>query len=248
MSDTFNNYLHWAWKRKAELTNIIIQRTNFTVHQGPFKGTRILPKAAWADGDVVGKLLGLYECELFDAVEEVIAAKPDLVINVGAADGFYGIGLGRRIGPECQIVLIDVVKESVDISRENARLNGINKIQFSTESSTESLGRYLEKYSRPFIFMDCEGFEEDLLVLDKIPELSKTSMIVESHDVWRPGLTEKLTERFKDTHMIKVISQGAKNPYMDITHDLCDYDKILLCCEGRPMTSTWLYMVPKNEL
>ena len=44
MSEAFNNYVHWSWKRREELTNLIFQRTNGCVYQGPFKGMRILPK------------------------------------------------------------------------------------------------------------------------------------------------------------------------------------------------------------
>ena len=92
MSDTFNNYVQWAWKRKSELTKIIFERTQGEVIQGPFKGMKILPKWAWGDGDTAGKLLGLYECELFEHVKDAVSKSPDVVINVGCAEGFYGIG------------------------------------------------------------------------------------------------------------------------------------------------------------
>lgn len=243
MSDALNNFVHWAWKRRAELTDLVFQRTNGNVYQGPFTGMKILPKWSWGDGDSAGKLLGLYESELYESIEEVISEKPDLVMNIGSAEGFYGIGFGMRT--DAQIVLIDVQEPAINIARENARVNNVNKIQFSTDSSVENFRSYLSRYSKPFIFMDCEGFEEDFLDLEKIPELVKTAVIVESHDCIRAGLTDKLISRFADTHLIKIIPQGAKNPYIDITHDLNDYDKTLLCCEARPSTMTWLYMIPK---
>jgi hypothetical protein len=245
MSDTLNNFVHWSWKRRAELTDLIFQRTNGQVYQGPFTGMKILPKWSWGDGDSAGKLLGLYECELYESIEDVVVSEPDLVMNIGSAEGFYGIGFGMRT--DAQIVLVDVQEPAINIARENARVNGVNKIQFSTDSSVANFRSYLSRYNKPFIFMDCEGFEENFLDLNEIPELEKTSVIVESHDCIRTGLTEKLINRFQDTHIIKVIPQGAKNPYLDIIFDLNDYDKTLLCCEARPSTMTWLYMVPKYE-
>ncbi len=242
MSDAFNNFVHWAWQRKAELTKIIFERTSGEVYQGPFKGMKILPKWAWGDGDTAGKLLGLYECELFEHIEQEIKKNPDLIINVGCAEGFYGIGLGKRTN--AQVVLIDVSNELLAIARENASVNKVNKIQFNSNSSIETLNNYLNKFSRPFIFMDCEGFEEELLFPEQMPALSHTSLIVESHDCFRPGITNRIIERFANTHDIKLITQGSKNPYSSITHDLSDYDKVLLCCEGRPSTASWLYMVP----
>jgi len=244
MSEAFNNYVHWSWKRREELTNLIFQRTNGRVYQGPFRGMRILPKWSWGDGDSAGKLLGLYECELFDSIETVINSCPDLVMNIGSAEGFYGIGFGKRL-PSAQVVLVDVSEAAINIARENAQVNQVNKIQFSTDSSVDNFRSYLAKYYRPFIFMDCEGYEEDFLDLEKIPELIKTTVIVESHDCIRAGLTDKLADRFKDTHKVTKIPQGAKNPYLDITYDLSDYDKMLLCVESRPSTMTWLVMEPK---
>jgi 16S rRNA G966 N2-methylase RsmD len=246
MSESYNNYVHWSWKRRAELTDLIFQRTGGSVYQGPFAGMKILPKWSWGDGDSAGKLLGLYECELFDSIERVIESNPDLVMNIGSAEGFYGIGFGTRL--TSQIVLVDVSESAIKIARENAQANSVNRIQFSTDSSVDNFRSYLSKYNRPFIFMDCEGYEEEFLDLEKIPELKKTSIIVESHDCIRRGLTEKLIERFKETHRIASIPQGSKNPYLEITHDLSDYDKMLLCVEARPSTMTWLFMEPKNEV
>jgi hypothetical protein len=44
----------------------------------------------------VPKLLGVYERELHDAVEAAVRAEPELIVNVGADDGYYAVGLARR--------------------------------------------------------------------------------------------------------------------------------------------------------
>jgi hypothetical protein len=243
MSEALNNYIHWNWQRRAELTNLIFERTKGEVYQGPFKGMKILPKWVWGDGDTAGKLLGLYECELFDSVEDAISKNPDITLNIGCAEGYYGIGMAMRTGNLS--VLFDVSQPTIAIARENAQLNKVNKIQFSTDCRAEAYSNYLAKATNPFIMMDCEGAEEELLDLDTIPELIKTSILVESHDCNRPGLTDKLVNKFSRTHNVKVIKQGAKDPYIDITADLPDYDKMILCCEARPSTMLWLYMTPK---
>jgi hypothetical protein len=93
--------------------------------------------------------------------------------------------------------------------------------------------------------MDIEGHERILLDLNLIPELNKCSVIVESHDCIVAGTTALITDRFKETHDVYILNQGAKNPYVDILHDLCDSDKMLLCCESRPSTMSWIYLDPK---
>ena len=246
MSEIKNEYVRASWARRAELTSLVYNRTEGRVYQGPFKGMKILHKFSWGDGDCASKLLGLYECELFDAIEQLISSDADTIINIGCAEGFYGIGLAMRTGTKT--VLVDVNETAINIARENAHVNGVNKILFTTECTIENYRSFLQTPKKPFIFMDCEGAEEDILDLEVMPELAKTSVIVESHDCNRPGLTDKLVERFSATHNIVKISQGNKNPYLPITEDLDDYDKMLLCVEARPSTMYWLYMVPKNEV
>ena len=244
MSEIKNNYIQASWARRAELTSLVFERTTGFVVRGPFQGMKILRKFSWGDGDSASKLLGLYECELFSDLEKVIATKPDIILNVGCAEGYYGIGLAKRTGSKT--ILFDVNKTAIDIARENARANNVNAIMFSNDCTVENYRSFVAAHDTPFIFMDCEGAEEDILDLNVIPELTKATIMVESHDCNRPGLTDKLIARFAETHQIKVIRQGDKNPYMPLIDDLDDYDKMLLCVEARPSTMSWLYLIPKK--
>jgi len=244
MSEVYNNYLEWADKRRKELNNIIFERTQGSVVRGPFQAMKILPKWEWGDSDYASKVLGIYECELYERIEQTINNHHDLIMNIGCAEGFYGVGFGLRT--DAQIVMVDPFQAVLNIARENAQVNSVNKIHFLQESNPDIFRSYLQKYKNPFIFMDCEGAEDQFLDLDQIPELEKTSIIVESHDCVIPGLTNKLKERFKDTHWIEEIRQGAKDPHVWIIDDLGDYDKYLICSESRPSTMTWLEMIPKH--
>jgi len=51
---------------------------------------------SWED-DRGSKLLGFYEQELRPFIEAVIEWKPDVVLNVGCAEGYYAIGMAKRI-------------------------------------------------------------------------------------------------------------------------------------------------------
>lgn len=242
MTDTYNNFVSWAWQRKHELTEIILKRCNHTVWAGPFRGMKILPQAQWGDGDLVGKVLGLYECELFASIQHAWDLQPQAIVNIGCADGYYGIGLARQL--PVPLLLVDTDTKSLDIARQNAQANRVSQVTYTDNSSTDFLSRWLQPYQNAVIFMDCEGCEKNILDMQKLPQLENCIIIVESHDVWLPGITSELMSRFQKTHQIDVISQGAKNPYLDITFDFSDFDKVLLCCEGRPQTATWLFMKP----
>lgn len=245
MSEALHNYVQWGWQRKGELLDLVYERTGGKVYQGPFEGMTIVRKFSWGDGDTAGKLLGIYENELYPAITHLTKILDfDLVLNIGCAEGYYGLGLARNL-PNTLCALFDINPTAIAICRENAKVNNINNVQFNTDCSVENIRSYLEASKRPFVIMDVEGHERVLLDLEVIPELSKTTVIVESHDCNIPGTTDLIVDRFKETHDVYTIPQGAKNPYIDILFDLCDNDKMLLCCESRPSTMTWAVMVPK---
>jgi Methyltransferase domain len=242
-TEAFHGFKHWAERRRAELTDIVGDRCNHTIQTGPFAGMICVPWWCWGDGDHLPKLLGTYESELYDIAEQQIAANPDFILNVGCAEGFWGLGMAMRT--QVPTVLIDVNPLALEIAETNAGANGLTNVTFSNECTIENIQHRLHAAQNPFLIMDCEGHEEYYLDLAAVPALSKTTILLESHDCFRPGMTDLITIRFGPTHDVMAITQGAKNPYVDVVSDLGDHDKMLMCIEGRPSTMTWLYMVPK---
>jgi hypothetical protein len=241
--ELLETYKLWHSKARAALTVEVWQRTKGVVVSGPFKGMNILPESKWGDGDYANKLLGLYESELYDIVEKEIAAEHDFILNVGCAEGFYGIGLAQRTG--LPTALVDIDADSLAIARKNAEANMVAGVEYINQSSPELIENLLSLFAKPFLVMDCEGYEEQYLDLSTVPSLAKTTVLVETHDCFRAGITERLEARFGATHEVVRVSQGAKNPYIDIIADFNDHEKLALACESRPSTMYWLYLVPK---
>src|SRR5262245_39167245 len=79
--------------RKQELENKLASITDDTITGGPFKGARL----SVSSSDRGSQLLGFYEQELHPFIEAVIEWKPDVVVNVGCAEGYYAIGMAKRI-------------------------------------------------------------------------------------------------------------------------------------------------------
>ena len=117
-------------EHRAKILPLIHQRCNSTVISGPFKGMKILPKYCWGDGDTAGKLLGLYEDELYPTIEEEITKNHDLVVNYGCAEGFYGIGMAMRL-PTTPVVLFDREQIALDVAKENANVNGVTTVSYT---------------------------------------------------------------------------------------------------------------------
>src|SRR5215813_4226420 len=94
-----NNPEAWDSIRNAMvlITPKIFQKLGNRVLTGPFKGMIVTDQPNWDDGNSTLKLLGCYEHELWDAIELAITRKPSAVINIGCAEGYYAIGLARRL-------------------------------------------------------------------------------------------------------------------------------------------------------
>ena len=59
--------------------------------------------------------------------------------------------------------------------------------------------------------MDVEGAEDFLLEPSRAPGLRTAEILVELHDMFVPGVTERLKARFEPTHTVSLISNSSDN-------------------------------------
>jgi predicted O-methyltransferase YrrM len=140
-------------------------------------------------------------------VEAIIARGYARIVNIGAADGYYAIGLARRM-PNTVVEAYEALEEHHPLLKRAAERNGVaDRVRMrglcTVEALDESLG---EGHGRTLVLADIEGAE--MLMLDpvKAPNLSRTDMLVETHDVLQPGCTDSLIQRFSESHLIERIS------------------------------------------
>src|SRR5436305_14622456 len=92
--------LHRArWRVRAphrRITERFVAHHGLTVQRGPFAGLRF-PRFAVGRGEmVVPQLLGAYEEELHPVFEELAPRRFDRIVDVGASDGYYAVGMALR--------------------------------------------------------------------------------------------------------------------------------------------------------
>lgn len=232
--------------RRLEILPYVFEQTKGLVQTGPFAGMTIVPYTSWGDGDSGAKLLGIYEDELHNVITDAVESAPTHIVNVGCAEGYYIVGLCKLL-PNVTAVAIDMDSNAVVACNKNKEANHATKLQIlHKEGNTTWLQTQCNLTERPLLVMDCEGAELDLLDLTLVPSLAKTTILVECHDCVRPGITESLQDRFKETHTVDLFQQKYKDPYQfEFLRHLSDCDKWALVHEGRPSAMTWLYMVPK---
>jgi len=233
-------------QRRKVLLDYVYQRCQGTVQHGIFEGMKLLKKSKWGDGDLGGKLLGIYEDELFPVIQQAIDNEPDLIINYGCAEGFYGIGLAMKL-PNSKVIMFDIDQDLLNIAQENAKLNNVTNVEFSSNcNNTDYFESLLSPAKNPFVIMDCEGYEDLMLNLELVPTLARTSVLVEMHDFMQQGLTDNLVYKFNDSHDLEGLTQGTKNYHIEPILELGDTDKMILLNENRPCTMNWVYMIPKT--
>ena len=236
--------------QKSKLAAHILQKTRAIVQTGPFAGMILPVNHTWGDGmDISSKLLGFYEQELHGCIEEAIASKPDLILNVGCAEGYYAIGMAMRAAGS-KVLAFDINERAQAVCRQYALANHVNdRLQVMGELRAEDLEAHLHGSSKTFLVVDCEGGELDLLQPNATPSLLFSTLLVECHDFANPLITKTLVERFSPSHRITVIREGARDPNTSpILAELGSCYRWMAVDEGRPRCMNWIHAVPFRGL
>lgn len=204
---------------------------------------RLLPDVCWGDGDTGSKLLGLYEDELHDILYQQWCQPPTAVINLGSAEGYYAVGLGRALA--VPVVASDIDSRAQDITQRTAQANGV-VMRVMGAMTAEQFDAVLSETERPLVVMDIEGAEHELLDPAAVPHLKRARILVESHDCFRAGITQQLLDRFESSHTVQVIRAQGKDPWQfEFLDSYTDLEKLILVNECRPETARWIWMTPQ---
>ena len=231
------------------LTQLARLRTGCTVKQGPFAGMRYVQVSQGSA--YIPKLLGIYERELTPQVEILIARQPRLIVDVGAAEGYYAVGLARRLPGAC-VIAFEMEPRGQTALREMATLNGVaDRVDVRAKCEPADLIAAIGSETSVVMVCDVEGYEEKLLDPVAVPALKGAAILVELHDFLVPGITETLQQRFAATHHIQHVWQEPRSraefPWRTLGTMLLPSSYLdWAVSEWRPVRMTWLWMVPKS--
>ena len=211
---------------------------------GPFQGLSF--EGNRRASALIPKLAGAFEKELESVIREIINDTYACIVDIGAAEGYYGVGFARCM-PRAKVICF----ETLEAERRNlgrmVEANAVRNVEVRGHCSTSALAAALPAEGKPLIKCDIEGGEVDVLDPGQVPSLKHADLLVEVHDHLRPGAGDTLRGRFSATHEIRVI-QSRPRAAVDLPEGLnIDANRAeLLLSEGRTGEMSWFWMKSKN--
>ena len=174
---------------------------------GPFAGMRF----TWDPWDPyfslpLAKFLGTYELELHPLMERLAAIPFDAIVDVGAAEGYYAIGLARRC-PSARVLAFEELAAGREVMGRLAAANGVSdRLDIAARCEPSDLNAALIHARQLLVLMDVEGYEQVLLDPEAVPGLRRAHVLFEAHDCYVPGVGRAICDRFEGTHTIEAIA------------------------------------------
>lgn len=190
-------------------TKEFLETYNYNVVGGPFKGLKYINRAV-GSGYLI-KLIGVYEEILHKTILSSISRKYTTFIDIGCAEGYYLVGIGRE-SKETKLIGYDIDKKALELTRELYTINNLsNELLLIDNCTPEDLNSRID--DKTLLMCDAEGFENEILNPLLVSNLTNVqTFIVELHDFAVSGIKEILTKRFEKTHTIETIIFKNGNP------------------------------------
>jgi hypothetical protein len=220
-----------------------------TCRGGPFAGLRYPRAALLRIPGLVAHLAGTYELELHPVVESLIARRPPLLVNIGAGDGYYAVGMALRC-PDLAVIAYEADPYRVPICRRIARLNGVEqRIEQRGICTPDDLAS-LPAEPGTAVIADCESAERELIDPDRVEWLRSSTLLIEVHESIDADLPAQLEQRLKPSHALEWITPSKRYVWdpeysMGWSAGLSPAQLEMVMAELRPVRTPWLWATPR---
>lgn len=210
-----------------------------TVLEGPFKGMKIIYPTL--EGAFLPKVIGCYEQELHPFFLSAAKKGYTHFVDIGCGDGYYVSGIALLM-PHIKIDAYDINPKAQKRCKEMAELNDVaQRVTMHGAMEGGDFAKFLT--DKTLILCDIEGDEKTLLDPVKYPALKHLDIVVEMHEMFLPGESDRFLNRFKATHHIQYIEQQGKQFSLpDHMKSISELDRLILSCEMRGTPTPWAIM------
>lgn len=235
--------------RRKRVSRRLFEKHRGIVQSGLFKGLSLDGESNISQGPLAMKLFGLYEKVVFDKIAE--CAPFGDIVNLGAADGYFSLGL-LKAGMGQRSICFEITESGRAAVRRNAQRNGLaDRVVVLGAADAQLATRLAEvdfKVERALVLCDIEGAEFTVLSRDVLQALGGATLIVELHDrihSGKPDQRDALIANLPANCRHKVIKTIPPD-WAGITdiEALSDNDRALVLSEGRRAIGEWLVVTP----
>jgi hypothetical protein len=200
-----------------------------------------------AEGCHVPKLLGCYEAELHPHILAAAGRGYDTVINIGAAEGYYAVGLARLM-PGAHVHAYDTNAAAHPVCQSLAERNGVSgRVTIGGLFRGDDFARFAGQ--RVLVVCDIEGAETALLDPDAWPALKAMDVIVELHDGPSAKPSVIIPQHFGATHNVTMVRHGGRaEPLPALFETLGHLDQLLAVWEWRSGPTPWAVMLARKTV
>jgi len=240
-------FIPTRFRPSTSITRLTMSQTKSRVQAGPFCGMQYVDQSYWSA--YIPKLLGIYERELSQYIEEAALLPFETVVDIGAAEGYYAIGMAMRL-PASRVIAFEMEPMARELLGRLAALNQVScRVTIEGECTRRTLAATLSESGRTLVICDAEGGEAFLLDPIRIPKLAACHILVELHDNVLSGMSHEIRDRFSQTHDITHVPETTRSrndfPYNNVYTRLFPIYVDWAVSEIRRSKISWYWMRPQ---
>ena len=175
-------------------------KNDLVVLNGPFSGMKY-PSLEACGSAILPKILGSYEKEIEVFINYIKNQDYKNIIDIGCAEGYYAVGLGMKL-KKAQVFAFDTDERAQEECKKLAKLNNV-EININSIFTKALYEKYTQN-KKSLIFIDCEGYEKNLIDNEIASKHQNCDFLIEAHDFIDISITDHILNSFKMTHKIEV--------------------------------------------
>ena len=222
-------------KRRTYLSKYFDRKYNSTILYGEFKGLK-LSKNPWGITDRASMIFGIYEREVTQFLKKIPHAFKKNLINLGASDGYYPIGLIYNQSYK-KAYCFEINELSRQAIKDNSIINKVDKSIKIFEKADKNFYKYLPEaiVNNSSLLVDIEGAEFDILTEKVLKKFSNSILLIELHYHLREENDQNVKVFNKNIDMIfnkKFFTTSARDlsQFPELSN-FTDNDRWLICSE-----------------
>lgn len=235
---------------RKRIARQLFEASSGAVERGPFAGMKLIKFSHISSAPLALKMYGLYEREVLDFL--VAQKGRSVLVNLGAGEGYYSVGLIRTSTVDRSLAF-EIDEKGRRAIAVNAEQNGVaGRIKVFGAADALLAKTILAEGVDPataIILCDIEGAEFSVLDDAFVAAFRNSVFVVELHPFAVSDGEARLAAliaRLAPSHDLQRVKAGNRDwvgiPALEALNDNA---RALAVSEGRKLQAEWLFAVPK---